>query len=97
MLTLPPAVKLLACTEPVDFRKSFAGLALLVRSVMGMAPLSGHIFCFFNGRRGSGCSSGNTVGSQQLLVGGQKARARELQSPLGASGSNGQGLGAGGR
>jgi len=51
MLTLPPAVKLWACTEPVDFRKSYAGLALLVRSVMGMDPLSGHIFCFFNGRR----------------------------------------------
>ena len=51
MLTLPPAVKLWACTQPVDFRKSFAGLALQVRSVMGMDPLSGHIFCFFNGRR----------------------------------------------
>ena len=51
MLTLPPTVKIWACTEPEDFRKSFSGLSIAVRAVMGANPLSGHIFCFFNRRR----------------------------------------------
>lgn len=51
MLTLPPAVKVWASTEPVDCRKSFNGLSLTVRSVLRLDPLSGHLFCFFN-RRG---------------------------------------------
>ena len=51
MLNLPPSVKLWACTEPEDFRKSFSGLSQAVRSVMRDDPLSGHVFCFFNRRR----------------------------------------------
>jgi len=50
-LTLPPAVKLLACTTPVDMRRSFDGLASAVEEHLGADPMSGHVFCFFN-RRG---------------------------------------------
>lgn len=51
MLSLPPSVKLWACTQPEDFRKSFSGLTQAVRSVMAAEPRSGHVFCFFNRRR----------------------------------------------
>ena len=51
MLTLPPAVQLLACTVPVDMRRSFDGLAAAVEEHLGADPMSGHVYCFFN-RRG---------------------------------------------
>ena len=51
MLTLPPSVKIYVATQPVDARKSFDGLAALVESEFGLAPLSGHLFVFLN-RRG---------------------------------------------
>lgn len=51
MLTLPPSVRIYLATAPVDCRKSFDGLAALVRNVFGQDPLSGHIFVFRN-RRG---------------------------------------------
>jgi transposase len=51
LLTFPPSVRVLACTQPVDMRKSFDGLAAVARSVMQGDPLSGHVFVFFN-RRG---------------------------------------------
>ena len=37
MLMLPPSVQLLACTTPVDMRKSFDGLAMAVEQVLGAA------------------------------------------------------------
>lgn len=51
MMTLPPSVQLYVATEPVDARRSFSGLSLYVQSVMGLSPLSGHLFIFFNRRR----------------------------------------------
>lgn len=51
MLSLPPSVRVLACTRPADMRRSFDGLAGMVRGVMADDPLSGHLFVFFN-RRG---------------------------------------------
>lgn len=51
MMTLPPSVQLYVATQPVDARKSFSGLSLYVQSVMGLSPLCGHLFVFFNRRR----------------------------------------------
>jgi transposase len=50
MLTLPSNVKLYAAVHPVDFRKSFDGLAAIVESDFGMEVRSGHVFVFLNKR-----------------------------------------------
>jgi transposase len=54
MLTLPATVQIHVATDPVDLRKGFEGLSVLVRSVLRADPLSGHLFCFFN-RRADRC------------------------------------------
>lgn len=51
MLTLPLPVKIFLCAQPVDLRRSFDGLAAIVRDGLGEDPLSGHWFVFRN-RRG---------------------------------------------
>lgn len=51
MLMLSPTVRVLVCTQPVDMRKSFDGLAGAARTLMAQDPLSGHLLVFFN-RRG---------------------------------------------
>ncbi len=51
MLSLPPAVRVFICTLPADMRRSFDGLALMTREIIGKDPLSGHLFVFRN-RRG---------------------------------------------
>jgi transposase len=48
MLTLPPSVRIYACTQPVDMRKSFDGLAAATREIVGSDPMSGFLFAFFN-------------------------------------------------
>ena len=50
MLSFPPTVKVFACREPVDMRKSFDGLCGCVQTLIGADPLSGHLFAFFNKR-----------------------------------------------
>lgn len=50
MLTLPPSVRLWACTTPVDLRKSFDGLSGAVEATMGRDAMSGQVFVFFNKR-----------------------------------------------
>jgi transposase len=50
MLSLPHAVRILLCTRHADLRKSFDGLAQLVREYLGADPLSGHLFVFLNKR-----------------------------------------------
>jgi transposase len=51
MLSLPLPVRVFVCVKPADMRRSFDGLAQLVRDFLGGDPLSGHLFVFRN-RRG---------------------------------------------
>ncbi len=48
MLSLPPAVQLWYCPQPVDMRLGFDGLFALVRTRLKADPLSGHLFIFRN-------------------------------------------------
>ena len=48
MLTLPSSLRVYAAVEPVDLRKGFDALAILVRSRLAQDPLSGSLFVFFN-------------------------------------------------
>jgi transposase len=48
VLSLPPSVRIFLCTTPTDLRKSFDGLAALVRQALDGDPLSGHLFVFRN-------------------------------------------------
>jgi transposase len=50
MLSLPLPVRIYLCTRHADLRKSFDGLAQLVREFLGADPLSGHLFVFRNKR-----------------------------------------------
>lgn len=51
MLNLSLPTSIFLCTRPADLRKSFDGLAQLVREFLGADPLSGHLFVFCNKRR----------------------------------------------
>jgi transposase len=51
MLSLPPSVRVFLCLGPADMRRSFDGLAAMVREIVRRDPLSGHLFVFFNRRR----------------------------------------------
>jgi transposase len=51
MLTFPSLVKVYGCTSAIDLRKSFDGLAGCVEQIIGIDPMSGHLFVFFNKRR----------------------------------------------
>lgn len=46
MLSLPLPVRVFLCTQPADMRRSFDGLAQLVREFLSADPLSGHLFVF---------------------------------------------------
>ena len=48
MLSLPVAVQLWYCPDPVDMRLGFDGLFALVQSRLKADPLSGHLFIFRN-------------------------------------------------
>jgi transposase len=48
VLMLPPSVRIFFSSEPTDLRRSFDGLAALVREWLGEDPLSGHLFVFRN-------------------------------------------------
>ena len=50
MLSLPLPVRIFLCTRHADMRRSFDGLAQLVREFLGADPLSGHLFVFRNKR-----------------------------------------------
>lgn len=51
MRSIPPTMRVFVATGATDMRKSFSGLAGLVRNVMEQDPLDGHLFVFFNKRR----------------------------------------------
>jgi transposase len=50
VLSLPLPVRIFLCTRHADLRKSFDGLAQLVREFLREEPLSGHLFVFRNKR-----------------------------------------------
>ena len=43
MLSLSATLRIFICTEDADLRKSFDGLAQMVREFLGGDPLSGHL------------------------------------------------------
>jgi transposase len=45
---IPGRVSIYVATEPLDLRRSFDGLAAVVREVLREDPLSGALFLFFN-------------------------------------------------
>lgn len=50
MLSLPPTVRIFLSTQPADMRRSFDGLAAMVRESLREDPLSGHLYVFRNKR-----------------------------------------------
>jgi transposase len=51
MLALSPAIRIYLYRAPCDMRKSFDGLCGIVRSELGVDPMSGSLFVFVNRRR----------------------------------------------
>jgi len=51
MLSLSPATRVFLALAPIDGRKSFNGLSLLVRETLGQEPTSGFLFVFVNQAR----------------------------------------------
>jgi transposase len=51
MLTLPSSVRIYVASDATDLRRGFDGLSALTCSVIGVAPMSGHLFVFLNRRR----------------------------------------------
>ncbi len=51
MITAGRGVRVLAYDEPVDMRKSFDGLAAVVRDKLGRDPLSGDLYLFVSRNR----------------------------------------------
>ena len=51
MLTLPASTRVFVAVEPIDMRGSFDALAGGVRR-LGLDPQDGHLYLFFNRRRG---------------------------------------------
>jgi transposase len=49
-MRLPASVRIWVCTQPQDLRRSFDGLALVARTLLGEDPQSGAIFAFANKR-----------------------------------------------
>lgn len=47
---IPASVRIFVCTEPMDMRRSFDGLALAVQQVLEKEPQSGSLFVFTNKR-----------------------------------------------
>ena len=51
MISLPSSAEILLYREPSDMRKSFDGLAGIVREQLGREPTDGSIFLFLNRRQ----------------------------------------------
>ena len=48
---IPESVRIFVCTDPVDMRRSFDGLAYAVESMLQKDPRSGSLFAFINKRK----------------------------------------------
>ncbi len=48
---IPVDLRIFVCTEPVDMRRGFDGLALIARQTLGQDPQSGALLLFANRRR----------------------------------------------
>lgn len=48
---IPVTVRIFVCTEPVDMRRGFDGLALIARDTLQQDPRSGALLIFTNKRR----------------------------------------------
>ena len=46
MIAVPPGVRILLATRPVDFRKGMDGLAALVQQALRADPFAGEVFIF---------------------------------------------------
>jgi transposase len=46
VILIPPGVRILLATQPVDFRKGMDGLAALVQQVLRADPFQGDVFIF---------------------------------------------------
>jgi transposase len=51
MLSLSPATRIFLALSPVDGRKSFNGLHVLIKEVLNQEPTSGFLFVFVNKRK----------------------------------------------
>ena len=51
MPILPASTKVFMACKPVDMRKSYQGLSVLVEQLLSHDPFSGHLFVFYNKRR----------------------------------------------
>ena len=51
MFALPPTVRIFFAPGVTDMRKSFDGLSAVTREIIGLSPLSGHLFLFCNRKR----------------------------------------------
>jgi len=51
MIHLPASVRVYLCMTACDMRRSFDGLAALVRDQMELDPLGGHLYVFGRRRR----------------------------------------------
>ena len=47
---IPTSVRIFVCSEPVDMRRSFDTLSLVVKQYFGQDPYNGALFCFVNKR-----------------------------------------------
>lgn len=47
---IPSTVRIFVCSEPQDMRRSFDGLSLAVKQLLGEDPQGGALFCFVNKR-----------------------------------------------
>jgi len=48
---MPKGTRIFVCNQPQDMRRSFDGLALATRQVLGEDPQAGAMFCFINKRK----------------------------------------------
>lgn len=48
MIELPHDIKIYMAVQPINMRKSFDGLAVIVQEVLKQNPLSSHLFVFRN-------------------------------------------------